>query len=206
VESLEQYLARLASDAPVPGGGSAACLVGSSAAALVGMVARINARNPKYAEHAELNRRLIEATDRVRKLFEAAQERDERAFSRVVAAQSLPKTTEAEQTSRARALDAALLAAAEAPLKTAALALDTIRFASQILKVPNKHLVSDVGCAAEFAHAALAACAFNVRVNHRYMRNAEGAAAQTSLLRRYETEGDQLLSTIRVTVNEALKR
>ena len=32
-------------------------------------------------------------------------------------------------------------------------------------------LASDVGCAAELASAALAACAYNVRVNHRYMHD-----------------------------------
>lgn len=204
VETLDQYLNSLASDSPVPGGGSAAAIVAASGAALVGMVARINARNRKYAEHAELTRRLIEATDQLRRQLESARERDERAFSRVIAAQSLPKSNDAEVAARTRALDAALLGAAEEPLKTAAMALDVIRFASQSLKVPNKHLASDLGCAAEFGHAALAACAYNVRVNHKYMRNADPAAPQTALLKRYEAEAAQLLANIRHTVGESL--
>ena len=58
METIQQYLTDLGSEAPVPGGGSAATIVAACGAALVGMVARICARNPKYAAHAELAREM----------------------------------------------------------------------------------------------------------------------------------------------------
>jgi formiminotetrahydrofolate cyclodeaminase len=204
VETLEHYLASLASDAPVPGGGSAAAIVAASGAALVAMVARICLKNPRYAPQAELARRLVEAADALRSQLEAARERDERAFERVVAAQALPKQTPAEAAARVRTLDAALLAAAEEPLKTANLCLDVVRFAAQCLEIPNKNLVSDLGCAAEFGYAGAVACAYNVRVNHKFLRDPEPAAPQIALLKRYEAQAAQLLAHVRQTVAETL--
>jgi formiminotetrahydrofolate cyclodeaminase len=83
---------------------------------------------------------------------------------------------------------------------------DALRFSSQLMTVPNKNLMSDIGCAAEFAYAGLAACGYNVRINHRYMRDADTIAKQSTLLARYDDEGRTLLAAVRGTVGEALAR
>ncbi|HTX58478.1 MAG TPA: cyclodeaminase/cyclohydrolase family protein, partial [Verrucomicrobiae bacterium] len=154
----------------------------------------------------ELAERIAASTDALRKELVTARERDEAAFSRVVSAQTLPKGSEAEVAARRRTMDAALAGAAAEPLRAAALARDVLHFAAQLLAIPNKHLASDVGCAAEFGYAALAACAYNVRVNHKFMRDTEAIAPQAKLLARYEEEGASLLATVRRSVNEALMR
>jgi len=204
VETIESYLATLASDEPVPGGGSAATVVAASGAALVGMVARICGRNPKYAGNAELLRHVVNESDRLRGRLEAARLRDERAFGNVVAAQRLPKANAAEVAERDRALQAALREAAEEPLETAALALEVVCAAARLLEVPNKQLVSDIGCAAEFGYAALAACAYNVRVNHRYLHDPATIARQAQSLERCETDGVDALARVRRAVAQAL--
>ncbi|MGB9652289.1 MAG: cyclodeaminase/cyclohydrolase family protein, partial [Candidatus Cybelea sp.] len=62
---------------------------------------------------------------------------------------------------------------------------------------PKRALASDVGSAAELAHAALAACGYNVRVNHRYMREGPIVREQTARLVRYEGEASQILARVR---------
>lgn len=204
VESLDEYASRLASDAPVPGGGSAAAVVAGLGAALVAMVARICAASPKYAAHAASADDVVTQSDALRELLAQARERDERAFARVVEAQRLPKTGEAERATRAAALEAALRSAAEAPLDAADAALRVLRLARQVLEIPNKNLAGDAGCGAEFAFAGLVACAYNVRVNHRYMGDAGTVAAQSELLATYEREASEILTAVRATVNAAL--
>jgi len=122
-----------------------------------------------------------------------------------MAAQGLPKETPAEKESRAKALEAALKEAAEAPLHACELAIDVLRLAAQALQIPNKNLVSDLGCAAEFGFAALAASGYNVRVNHRYMKDAKVIESQAKLLARYENEATALLSRLRHDVNDVLR-
>lgn len=206
MESLDCYLSRLASADPTPGGGSAATAVGALGAALVAMVARIDSGNPKYAEHRDAAVRIAEAADRVRAELANARDRDERAFARVVDAQSLPRSTDDEKASRARALESALREAAEEPLKACELCLDVLQLAAQAVRIPNRSLASDVGCAAEFGAAALAACALNVRVNHRYMRDTGAIETQAKTLARYESECSALLDELRREVNAALRR
>jgi methenyltetrahydrofolate cyclohydrolase len=206
VESFDRYLNQLASADPTPGGGSAATVVGALGAALVAMVARIDSGNPKYAQQRENALRIAAAADRVRDDFVHAGNRDERAFARVVNAQGLPRGTDDEKAARARALETALRDAAEVPLKACELCIDVLRLAAQVALIPNRALASDVGCAAEFGAAALAACAYNVRVNHRYMHDAGAIDAQAKILARYESESSTLLDELRRGVGAALSR
>jgi methenyltetrahydrofolate cyclohydrolase len=194
VDTLDGYLGQLASTQPTPGGGSAATIVGAIGAALVAMTARISANNPKYEAHRESALRIAAEADSVRNSLLCARERDERAFAAVVAAQA------------AAARETALHDAAEAPLDASEACTRVLRLAASALEIPNRSLASDLGCAAEFGFAALAACAYNVRVNHRYMRDPAAIERQAARLAQYERDGTELLATVREGVRQLLKR
>lgn len=191
MEALEAYLERLASGDPVPGGGSAAALIGAVAAALVAMVGRIAATAPDdLATRAdELRARLLDARTR-----------DEEAYAAVVAAQALPRRDDAERAARRDALDAALKGAAEAPLHTAALALDVLKLIERLLKLSTGALFSDVASAAEFANAAITACGYNVRINHRYMHDKAVILKQAAVFVRIEGRAASIVASARRTV------
>jgi formiminotetrahydrofolate cyclodeaminase len=193
VETVSEYLTALASEHPTPGGGSAATLVAAMGAALVAMVGRICAKNPKYAAQHDLALALVQGADRLRAELEEARSRDEAAFARVVEASGLPK----DAPQRAQRLEQALTQAAAEPLHGARLSLQVVELAAQLLDIPNKNLISDVGCAAEFGAAALSACAYNVRINHRFMKDAATIASQETELSRYEGESSALLAAVR---------
>ncbi|MFN2449984.1 MAG: cyclodeaminase/cyclohydrolase family protein [Candidatus Baltobacteraceae bacterium] len=163
MDSLDGYLTKLASSEPTPGGGSAAMVCGALACSLVAMVARIC--------HAE---GLAEEADALREQMTVMREQDERAFQAVVDAKG-----------DADAVQRALFGAAAAPLQGAGAAFEALKLCERALALNNRHLISDVGCAAEFAHAAVTACAYNVRVNHRYIKasreRADVAAQRTAL-------------------------
>jgi formiminotetrahydrofolate cyclodeaminase len=204
VETLSEYLAQLASEWPTPGGGSAATLVAAAGASLVAMVARICSANPKYAAHKDLALELIGQADSLREEFLRARERDEAAFDRVVAATAMPKATESEKHARRAALDLALAHAAAEPLAAAQNALEVLRLTANALDLNNNNLISDIGCAAEFAAAALASCAYNVRINHKFMRDSAAIEAQRDALARYERDAHALLTKVRRAVNAEL--
>jgi formiminotetrahydrofolate cyclodeaminase len=197
VETLDLYLERLASDAPTPGGGSAAAIVGALAAALIAMVARISARNPAHAPRAWP---IVTRADELRSELASARERDERAFEDVLAAQALPKRDEAESTARQGALQTALARAAEEPLHAATLVLGLFRLAGDLLEISSRDLVSDVGCAAEFAYATILACAYNVRINYRFMRDRDAVSSGEQRLRAIEDEARGLLERVRSAI------
>jgi len=201
METIEGYLEALASAEPTPGGGSAATIVAAEGAALVAMVARLTLANAKHADKRSEAERLIAAADRVRKDLLSARRADEAAYAQVVAAQALPRATPQEKAARASALQAALAGAAEEPLRTAALAVHVVRLANEALRLENPGLASDVGCAAEFGAAALAAAAYNVRINHAYLRDGDLIERQSSDLGTLEGEGLDLLGHVRSALN-----
>ena len=184
----------LASAAPTPGGGSAATIVGALGAALVSMVARITSENPAYAAHVAEARSIVADADALRAALTRARATDEEAYGAVVAAMALPKATPEEkaarterlQAARTERLQAALARAAAAPLQVAELALGVVRLAQRADALGNRHLASDVACAAIFGRAALAARAQNVRINHAFLKDPGLIAAQESALHALE--------------------
>ena len=86
---------------------------------------------------------------------------DAAAYSRVSAAYKFPK----EDPARTRAVDAALLGAAETPLATARAAARVAALAPAIGEIGNKNARSDPKVAEQLARAALAGAIENVRVN-----------------------------------------
>jgi formiminotetrahydrofolate cyclodeaminase len=204
MESLESYLDRLASDAAVPGGGSAAAVSGAMGAALVAMVARIARANPRNAENAESLELIAERADELRSELTQARALDEAAYQAVVNAQALPKDDPEQQRDRRQALDDALARAAEEPLRSAKLNLELLQVAARLLEFPVSALSSDIGSAAELAAGALASCAYNVRVNHKYMRDDETITLQRDALAQTQTAGVALLEQIRNTIDARL--
>ncbi|MFZ0033334.1 MAG: cyclodeaminase/cyclohydrolase family protein, partial [Candidatus Cybelea sp.] len=167
-------------------------LTGALAAALVAMVGRIGAAPIEG---------LVAEADALRKELGEARSRDEAAYAAVITAQALPKGTDAERSARRRALDDTLARAAQVPLEAAGLSLKVLRLADRLARIPKSALASDVGCAAELGHAALAACGYNVRVNHRYMREAPIVREQTARLVQYEGEASQILARVRAALS-----
>jgi formiminotetrahydrofolate cyclodeaminase len=203
--ALDDYLAALASADPTPGGGSAACLVGATGAALVAMVSRITRENAKLATKHEIARGLVAEADALRSALLATRTADEVAYAGVVAAMSLPKRTPEEKAVRTAAMQAALRHAAAEPLRTAALALHVLRLAERALALENANLVSDLGCAAEFAAAALAAAALNVRVNHAFIKDTDYVRTQEAELAALEREAAQISERVNPAVRSGLR-
>lgn len=204
VETLDTYLTELASSSATPGGGSAAMLVAATAAAQLAMVCRISANNPKFTAKKEAAERIVADADRLRKLFLDGRHRDEAAFEAVVAAQQLPKENDQQKAARALELEGALGFAAAVPLELAQAVLEVLRLTYLALDIENANLVSDLGCAAEFAHAGFNACAYSVRINHKYMKNAGAVAAQARELAKLNLKAKELSAAIGARVNRAL--
>jgi len=173
-------------------------------ASLVAMVARITAGNKKYAAQAELAATLVERADQLREEFLSARDDDESAFKSVMIAMSFPKQTDADKAKRAIALQSALQVAAAEPLHVCELGLELLHLATQTLQLKNRNLVSDVGCAAEFAAACVAAAAFNVRINHNFMSDLEAVENQEHVLVQYERQAAALLDEVRQGVAQTL--
>jgi formiminotetrahydrofolate cyclodeaminase len=125
---------------------------------------------------------LVGEADALRARFVAARSADEAAYAEVPRAQALPRTTPAEQALRGARLQSALAGAAEAPLHAATLAVELLTLCERAAALHNDHLMSDVECALAFGEAAFTACTANVRINHRFLRDAHLVQTQARQL------------------------
>ena len=164
-QQIGSWLDDLASSAPTPGGGSAAALLAATGAALVEMVCNLTIGKPRYAEHDELMRSALIAAAELRGRAIELAEADAVAFSAVSQAYKLPTDTEAGKAARAKAIQAALIGAAQVPIRTAQVAAEVIHLAYRIQAGANVSVLSDVAVAAATAKAALDSAAVNVEIN-----------------------------------------
>jgi len=163
--TLPEYLAALAGPQPAPGGGSAAALAGALAAACAEMVANFTVGRKKYAAVEEEMQQHLQALATVRaELLELVQA-DVAAFSAVRAAYALPKEDEAEQAAREAAIQGALRAAAEVPLRLARLCAQLADQLPPLVERGNRNLASDAGVAAALCRAVFDCAVMNVEVN-----------------------------------------
>jgi formiminotetrahydrofolate cyclodeaminase len=157
-ETTAAFLEKLSSRAPTPGGGSASALVGAVAAALCGMVGRLN--DKKSGEHGPLHDTIETADDLLWRLKSLAAE-DIAAFEALMASWKLPKD---DPDAAARKL-AAVVGATKTPLEIMSKAYDVMKLARLGLEKSKKNCLSDAGVAAFMAHAALESARLNVMIN-----------------------------------------
>jgi formiminotetrahydrofolate cyclodeaminase len=174
---LREFLARLASDAPTPGGGSAAAVAGALAAGLGRMVCSLTIGKPKFAAVDDEMRELAARFDRARAAFERLVDEDADAYAALSAAFKIARDNPARpQTIR----DAASIAAA-VPLETAILARRLGPDFVRLRTVGNPNLAADVTAGMNLAIAASAAASANVTANLPLLDEVTRARMQAAL-------------------------
>jgi len=184
--TLADFIDDVASEAPVPGGGSVAAAVGALGAALGTMVANGSAhkrgwdeRWEEFSDWAVRGRRCLEA-------LIALVDQDTQAFQDLMAAYGLPKVTEEEQRARRQAIVRATHRAIEVPLKTMRAALQALDVLAAMAEHGNPNAVSDAGVGALCARTAVQGAYLNVQINAAGL--ADDPVAQETL-----AEGGRLL-------------
>lgn len=163
--SFEDLASALASDAPTPGGGTAAALAGAMGAALAEMVAALTLGKEKYAASHDAVRPIAESARGARaELLRLAGE-DSDAYDAVVLARRLPKGSPEEQEARSRRIGEANRLAADVPMRTAREAARLLDRLPELAEKGNPNAASDAGAAALLLEAAVQAALLNVAIN-----------------------------------------
>ena len=164
-KTLREFQDALASDAPTPGGGSAAGVALGQAAALAIMVSDLTLAKESCKDGWSVSKQVKEtATPLLDQGLELATE-DSQSFDAVVDAFRLPKQTDEEKEVRRKSIRKATLGAAEVPYRTALAALELLRLLPELAKKGNGNAASDAGVAGLLASAALKGAIFNVEIN-----------------------------------------
>ena len=190
--TLSEFTKKTASKESVPGGGSAAALVGATAAALSGMVASLTIDKKGYEQHRPEMINLLEKAEALRVRLLDDIERDCTSFDAYIAALTLPKETEEQKELRSAALQQALKSASAVPLEVAQTALEIMPLAKLAVQYGNANAVSDGVISAMMARTAVLAALCNVKINLGSIKDADYVAKTAQQVRRLEQAAVQM--------------
>ena len=190
-KTITEFMDELASNAPVPGGGGAAALIGAVGVSLGDMVGELTTGKKKYADVEEDIQRLMREAKEVKDEFLRLIDADAEAFAPLAKAYGIPK----DEPGRDEIMEEALKNGAAVPMdimRTCGRALDIIE---EFAEKGSRLAVSDAGCAAASCKAAMQAASLNVFINTRSMKDRECAEALNA-------EADELLAKYNVLADE----
>ncbi len=156
---LGEFLGALAGRAPAPGGGAAAALSVALGASLCAMAARLSSRQLDNAAAGQLT---TEA-ERIGRAAASLIQDDAGAYTRVISALRSPAG--ADPAGRERAVAAALSAAADVPMRIAALGAEAAGLAARLAAEGSPSLRGDAVAAALLAEAGARSAVALVGIN-----------------------------------------
>jgi len=181
-----EFVDLLASDAPAPGGGSAAALEGALGAALTAMVCNLTVGKKKYAEYEAVAVEAQKKAEGLKARFVDVMDRDTEAFNVVSAAFGMPKATDEEKAARSAAIQKGLEGCTKTPFEMMELSVEALELTRSILGKSNDSAASDLGVSALSLRAAIQGAWLNVLINIGSLKNKE-------LAEDYRKKGEALL-------------
>ena len=197
MESCRTFVEVLASNAPAPGGGGAAALVGAIGTALGNMVGSLTVGKKKYADVEAEIIALKAKCDALQKELLDQVEEDDKGFVPLSKAYGIPK----DDPNRDKVMEEATLIACSTPMKIMELCCQAMEYVSVFAAKGSRLAVSDAGCAAVCCKAALQAASLNVFINTKSLKNRAVAeemnAKANAMLDKYCTMADEIFNTVK---------
>lgn len=160
--SVSEFISKLASESPVPGGGSASAISGAMGAALLSMVTGIALKND-----ADQNRygEVSDRCSRIAKEFLVLSEEDAKSFREVLDAYRLPKNTDDEKDKRKQAIQMSLKTASLVPLTVMKKVDEVSNYLDEIFDFSMGSTRSDFLCALLLLETSIKGAFYNVQIN-----------------------------------------
>ena len=196
-ESCRKFVEVLASDAPAPGGGGAAALVGAIGTALGNMVGSLTVGKKKYADVQDEILAMKAKCDALQKELLDQVEADDKGFVPLAKAYGIPK----DDPNRAAILENATVTACAVPMHIMERCCEAIDTIAVFAAKGSRLAVSDAGCGAVICKAALQAASLNGFINTKSLQSREVAeelnSKANSMLNTYCAKADEIFSTVK---------
>ena len=159
------FVDEVSRDSPAPGGGSVAALSGALGAALGTMVANLSTSKAGFEDQKKRLNKISSKGQAVKDALIKAIDDDTSAFDQVIKAMRMPKDTDTDKKNRETAMQEGYHIATQVPLETVKHCRDALEVCSDMSKLMDDGMASDVGSGALMANAGAKAAAYNVRIN-----------------------------------------
>jgi glutamate formiminotransferase/formiminotetrahydrofolate cyclodeaminase len=196
--NLAAFSSEVASEKPVPGGGSASAYSVALAASLVSMVSRLTLKKTEYEKYWPAVREILAESEKLRVQSLTFVDRDAQSFAALMKAYRLPKETESDRQARSKEIQMRLKDAAQVPLETAELAARTAYAARNLTEYANVNALSDIRTAIFLAQAGFQGASANVATNVTGIK-------ETEYRKHTEQKLNELQNQVEKNTSEALR-
>jgi glutamate formiminotransferase/formiminotetrahydrofolate cyclodeaminase len=202
-KDLSGFTDSVSADTPVPGGGSVSALAGALGASLAAMVANLTAgKATATADKEGMGLLALEAQALRCELMELV-DRDTEAFASVLEAMRLPKTSQAEQSARAAAIEKANILAASVPLRVSELCVKSMELCLSAYAKGNPSSFADALVGVLMSFAGFHGAVLNVKVNLASIEDRDFAARTGKAVKTLAARVESLGSTMTRLVEKA---
>lgn len=170
-------------------------MAGAMSSALCSMVGNLTKGKKKYAQYEEDVLRMVSEAQALRLKLMMLIDEDANGFKPLQEAYSIPKS----HPGREQVLIEASISAGQAPLEMMTCICQVIDLLDVMRIKGNQLLVSDVGCGALLARAALESAAMNIFVNTKSIKSADAKAIEEqteSLLDEYLPKAEETAALV----------
>ena len=186
--TVDEFVQKLFSKEPVPGGGGGAALAGALGVALGGMVANLTIGKKKYADVEDEIQAIKVSLYRIQTELLELIERDAEVFAPLAGAYGMASETDEEKAEKERVMQACLKEASLVPLEIMEKCAESLPLIEKLAEKGSVLAVSDAGCAAAIVKSAMLSAWLNVRINVRIITDENFAKEK-------DDRGNELLNT-----------
>lgn len=189
---VKEFVDLVASEEPVPGGGSVSALVGGVSMALLEMVTNLSIGRKKYAQHEDDLVKLKDEFLGLRSELLELMQKDAASYEVVVEAFSLPRESDEDKAARSAAIQEGLYGAALVPLEIAQTCMRGLLKVEEVLEKGNTNAYSDAKVAGVILRSALYGACYNVQINVESLKDKDRANELDQAIIKLRQEADQI--------------
>ena len=202
--TLTAFANETASESPAPGGGSIAAYVGALGVSLGGMVANLSSHKRGWDDKWEYYSDWAEKAQGYNQKLLRLVDEDTNAFTKIMDAFGLPKSTDDEKAARKLAILEATKSATMVPYMVMETAYDSMEVMLEMAKTGLPASISDAGVGAMCARTAIRGAGLNVRINVMELADPEFVSQVLSDAKKLEEKAEKLEAEIMTLVESKL--
>ena len=145
-KSVNDFLRKLSSKEPVPGGGSVAALLGSMCCALGDMVCNLTIGKVKYSEYDYINQQIRSKLYDLQNEFNDLCYQDIEVFNRLVNTYKLPGITSEEIEYKEKVMTPLIYDAISVPISVMKKSVESLQYIDELKNHSSKLAISDILC------------------------------------------------------------
>lgn len=170
---IVDFVDKLGSKEPTPGGGAAAGVAASMGVAAIVMAMEFSNGSKLEENEQELLTNRINELNEIKEVFKEIIDRDATDFEPLSNAYGMARETDEEKAARTEAIQEGLVTASQPPLDLLNNAKRVIDIADEVVPLIKKGIISDVGVGVQLLRSAILSSSLNVYINASSLKDEE---------------------------------